>query len=1592
MKSRGRKSRRHRRGVFLESLTRGGGASPRRPGSSYLTCEHLETRRLLHGGVDHNGPHETDPAVDLGGFHIHAQLNLFANGERIEIPDELGVDATGIVSPIHTHDADNRLHLHNINGEALDDFLTLGDFFDTWRTNAGLPGNNPDAILTANQLMVHEVDDEHALKMFVNGQKVDDFQEYKIHEGDNITVVYTSNPLVTFETNSGPILLELLPEEAPLSVANFRNYFDRYPGTIFHRAAEDVLGEFVVQGGGYAPQDVTTTELNEIVNSQILTDSPINETEGGRSNERGTVSMAENSFGATSQWFVNMRDNPSLDNQFKVFAVVLDMSSVDGIAALPASDLDGDSSSNIVFNHVPYTAEAELVHVQSLSGFGWVQGAVFDDLNGNGQRDAGEPGMADVTVFGDSDLDGLLDDDETAITTQSDGAYGLLLPAGTYHVHQIAERPFRQTHPDTPVYHAVELGIGHYQTDIDFGNAAVATLVAPGLLAETDSGLTGDGITNFDNATEETALLFSVDGADTGAEVRLYVDDVLVGTATADGLTQIETDGGASLQDGNRQWTVTQVVDGVESLASTPLGVVIDTQVSITTTPPQQAEVATELEYDADSDEEGDAGLTYALADAPGGASIDADTGVFQWTPALEDVGEHLFEIVVTDAAGNSAHQQVSLTVAATPQMRVRLQASTLAGEAISEVTVGDQFLLQVYVQDLRDHDPSGVYAAFLDIPFAGGFVEPVGGVSYGIGFPNGHAGTLNNVGLDEGGAFGPNSPLGSSELELLSVELRAVLAGDALFVADQADVSPVADNLFFDPPGRVDPLLVDYGTVSLTISSSVTAQADTFNVDEDTTEVVLDVLANDASLEGAGLTITTVSTPDQGAVAIIDADNDVVLFTPAPDFSGEARFSYEVSDGTGTATAEVLVQVANVNDPPTAVDDVFTVEEDSQGNLLDVLGNDLEAPDPAEERTGWSISAVSAPAVGAVQIGPNGKDLRYTPAADFFGDEIFQYTLSDGLGGEDVAAVTVSVTPRNDPPLAADDSFTVSEDSVAGVVDVLANDQTEEGETLVLTPDFVFAPSDGGAVVVNSDGDLQYAPAPNFFGVETFQYQIEDGNGGLATAVVTVSVTAINDPPVALDDVYTVVKGAEAILSPLDNDSILPDTNESLTITNIGLPTAGGGVQIDTGNQQVIYQPPSAEFVGTETFTYQLSDGNGGSAEAVVTVNIEDYNPRMIAGSVGDAAGHFPLGGLAVSLSGATDQGDSIELATTTDVDGYYQFADLAPGVYSVTRAAAPFLLHGEQAVADVVSAAEDSDSLENFFPQSGRRAEFLQLSDFLGSAPASTVFASIDASGQLDWYHLQGDWQLDPEFQIAVSEDLSLVQVTLTSGNAVTVNLDATDPAQVKWLGQEEGHHLLQIPLSSTEIAVEVSANEDSIYTVAEAPITAAQTIPVTDTQVTAPGNGEGHAHGEGEAPVSRTQAARRVESVGAMSLPRHLPTVTSRLASAEITTGAGHQSEVVLEIDQCLLDWTGPTTTEATVASLFEGVGPTPQGTRETPVEQPARLTPAGYPVSAKTSVDEVGCSHVEQVFAADIEDIVPLRLLSSVRMAAQVGEGQ
>lgn len=116
---------------------------------------------------------------------------------------------------------------------------------------------------------------------------------------------FVSNPQVILETSLGSIILELYPNQAPISVANFLRYVDSdfYDGTIFHR----VIPGFMIQGGGF------TKDMNEKKTDESIK----NEAGNGLSNLRGTIAMARTSVvdSATSQFFINTVDNLFLDHQ-----------------------------------------------------------------------------------------------------------------------------------------------------------------------------------------------------------------------------------------------------------------------------------------------------------------------------------------------------------------------------------------------------------------------------------------------------------------------------------------------------------------------------------------------------------------------------------------------------------------------------------------------------------------------------------------------------------------------------------------------------------------------------------------------------------------------------------------------------------------------------------------------------------------------------------------------------------------------------------------------------------------------------------------------------------------------------------------------------------------------------------------------------------------------------------------------------------------------------------------------------------------------------------------------------------------------------
>ncbi len=236
--------------------------------------------------------------------------------------------------------------------------------------------------------------------------------------------------------------------------------------------------------------------------------------------------------------------------------------------------------------------------------------------------------------------------------------------------------------------------------------------------------------------------------------------------------------------------------------------------------------------------------------------------------------------------------------------------------------------------------------------------------------------------------------------------------------------------------------------------------------------------------------------------------------------------------------------------------------------------------------------------------------------------DQSVTFTPDDTANYNTVTfTVPVTVEVGDSDPVAVNDSATVNEDSGATAIDVLSNDSDPNGDTLTITA--VTQPANGAVVITGGGTGLTYQPNANFNGVDTFTYTISDGNGGTATATVTVSVLTVNDAPVAVADGYEVAEDdVLEVAAPgvLGNDSDV----DGDTLTAVLVSDVENGALTLNSNGSFVYVPAD-NFVGTDSFTYQASDGTNLSAVVTVTINVVsirgagdvDLYARALIGSV---------------------------------------------------------------------------------------------------------------------------------------------------------------------------------------------------------------------------------------------------------------------------------------------------------------------------------------------------------------------------------------
>ncbi|WP_461305114.1 Ig-like domain-containing protein, partial [Aureisphaera sp.] len=459
-------------------------------------------------------------------------------------------------------------------------------------------------------------------------------------------------------------------------------------------------------------------------------------------------------------------------------------------------------------------------------------------------------------------------------------------------------------------------------------------------------------------------------------------------------------------------------------------------------------------------------------------------------------------------------------------------------------------------------------------------------------------------------------------------------------------------------------PVATDVATVYLLVGleGNTTEAIDDINDTFVNLAVSGNVLTNDVDEQGDVQTVTTTTVvTDQGVTVTIDANTGVYSYTPPTDYVGEDSFQYTiVDDGNpqATDTATVYIEILPIgtpdNEPPVANADTNTTEINTpvDGN---VLVNDF---DPDGDMIVVTTTTVTTAEGVTVTIDPTTGAYTYTPPTNFTGVDTFEYTICDNGTPVlcDTATVTITVLDDNgNITVANDDSyFGFVDQAIAG--NVLDNDSDPEGDnqSVDTTATPVSGPSNG-TVSINADGTFTYTPNTGFFGNDEFVYEIFDDGTPEARAQATVYLTIANpgNEILAVDDIndtyVNLPVGGD--VSTNDENADGPAGTEVFTLVS----DVTNGTLVFNGDGTYTYTP-ALDYVGEDTFTYQVCDGGNPVACDTAVVYIEvlpvgspDNEPPVANADTNTTEVDTPVDGN-VLVNDFDPDGDPITVTGNTD------------------------------------------------------------------------------------------------------------------------------------------------------------------------------------------------------------------------------------------------------------------------------------------------------------------------------------------------------
>ncbi|HNN46469.1 MAG TPA: retention module-containing protein, partial [Azospira sp.] len=473
--------------------------------------------------------------------------------------------------------------------------------------------------------------------------------------------------------------------------------------------------------------------------------------------------------------------------------------------------------------------------------------------------------------------------------------------------------------------------------------------------------------------------------------------------------------------------------------------------------------------------------------------------------------------------------------------------------------------------------------------------------------------------------------------------------------------------------------------TPTATVGSPITAP-------EDTESIVVPLRGTDPDSPLQSITVTTLPPSSQGTLFKPDGtpvvpgepipvgpDGSVQLvFVPAPNFNGTVDIPFAVTDNQGATSPGAIQQIVitPVNDGPLAVNDSASTQN-GQPVTINVLGNDSDPDDDP-------LTIVGTPTAsnGTVTVNTDGS-LTYRPNPGFSGTETFTYTVVDPSGATSTATVTVNVAPPvNLPPIASPDA----ESTPAGVAisrNVLSNDTDPEGRSLNVTGFRVDTNGDGtpetftpgqtatiagvGTLTIAVNGVYTFTPAAGFTGtVPAISYTVTDGALSAGSTLTLTVLGGPNSPPVATDDVNSVPINGSASGNVLTDGT--PDSDvegDPLTVTGFAIDTNGDGTAenftagqtasiagvgtLTIGTNGAYTFTPLANYAGpVPVATYSISDGNGGTDSATLTLTMGSNTPPVATDNSAPVTEDTPVSGNVLTDGTADSDPDGNPLTVT--------------------------------------------------------------------------------------------------------------------------------------------------------------------------------------------------------------------------------------------------------------------------------------------------------------------------------------------------------